>query len=910
MVRITQNMLSDTTLFNLRNNIARVTDFQNQLSTGRRYDSPSENPIDFPRSLSLRADISQTQTYQRNTVRARSALEHTESALGSTTDVLQEIRTLAVEGASDFDVPARQALAEQVSELYGQLLDLSNTNIAGQFIFGGSTTDQTPFVQRDGAVIYEGDNSTRQISLSSNSQVATNVTGQQTFLHTPNQITSSIAVNDVNEALSRQLAEVNPNFPNLPPLPQSPPNSSTDLSPNPDNSPGVDPNNLARFTVHGKEVRIDLSTDSLVDVVNRINANVEDVTASINRDNQLVITSHRSDPLAIEDGPNPVGFQADPPSGINLMGALGMHRTVNSSRSLGLGYPAENPLTDPTADPTPPRAPVRVEAESFLFAQSNTGPDAVASTPFPDNLALTDLDAEGNEAFVDEDTPAFIDDLESIRITIDDDVIDIDLRALSQGADFDGVPGSDDDVPGSTLGDLVALINNHPELDGRATAYINPDGSGLSITATESTDVFNVENIRKAFGRDLTTRVEVDAVSGETTVTRTEPITDSTLLEDLPGALVDPATGSLGIRQPDPMPAGQPPSNNEGFIVIQNNGQTEAVDLREAETIGDVIDIINDTNVGVRAEINASQTGINVVSTAPNNEPLSIVDMNEGTVARDLGLFQAPGHARLQSNPGFVPTDLVGDIAPDANEGTFGIEVRDGAGETLETYRIDVAPTDTLQNIVDRIDEADGVPGPGGGLISANLVNGQLNIVSNYENHTILVDPAQDTTETDPTRQFTRAIGLDGYTVVDEATVDPAEPYVSEQDTASVLGLAGEGDMDEIEEHNLFRTVKNLERALRDDNTAGIQQALADIDVDLEQILISRTQLGARLNRVEAADSHLKMNEDFFKEELSKTEDVDFAEATTEFSMAQTAYQASLRSSSILLQQTLLDFLA
>src|SRR5690606_35688159 len=104
----------------------------------------------------------------------------------------------------------------------------------------------------------------------------------------------------------------------------------------------------------------------------------------------------------------------------------------------------------------------------------------------------------------------------------------------------------------------------------------------------------------------------------------------ATELADLPGALVDPTvgapgdpvSGSLGIRQPEPPPSGQPPATNQGLIIISNNNQTATVDLREAQTIGDVIQAINDSKVGVKAEINASKTGINLTSVIGNNEEI------------------------------------------------------------------------------------------------------------------------------------------------------------------------------------------------------------------------------------------------------------------------------------------------
>ncbi|MEW6236053.1 MAG: flagellar hook-associated protein FlgL [Candidatus Omnitrophota bacterium] len=910
MVRISQNFLSERILYNLQTNILRVSQLQEQLSTGRRINRPADDPVDFPSALNLRSTIQQGRSYMSNIQGARTNLELTETTMDSLTDVLQTIRTLAVQGGNDADPDARLAIANQISELNGQILDLANANFNGQYIFSGGKTNAQAFVVENGMVVYKGDDFMRDVSLSQGAKVTTNLTGFDTFLHTPNQITASVSIADASAPLAEQLRLANPNFPNLPPSPDSPSGTNLTRSANPDNSPTSKPNNYASFYIHDVEIKVDLSVDSLQDVRDRINASTSEAVASINSDNQLVITSKRTDALDLRDGGHPIGFEADPPFGANLLGALGMYKRVDGYRNLASGYPAASPLTDGTASPAPARSHVTLNNSAFLFAAANTGPSDNAASPFGDNMAITDMDADGNEAFKANGDPQFIDRLEAVRITIDGEVVDIDLRSLTQGRDFDGVEGNADDVPGSSLGDLLELINNHPSLKGRATAYINSTGTGIGVTAVNSTDVFKVENVRKLFGRDITTDVAIDAVTGEAAISQTDKLTENTKLDDLPGALVDETEGgSLGVRRADPMPAGLPPAANKGFISIQNNGTTTSVDLREAETIGDVIRAINESKAGVRAEINESGTGINVESAVGNSEELSIVDVGEGTTARDLGLFSPPAPKRIQSDQAVLANQTVAGNYPAASEGAFQIELRDGSGATMDTYSISISKTDTMADIVKKIDEADGQSGPGGGAISANLTGGVLNIVSHYNGQTIFIDSGKDTTGTDAATRFTALIGIDKYSYTLESEVNPLTPYESKQNTASILGVEGNGTVKETIEKNVFLSVKNLEQALRNDDTDGVTQALADLDIDLNQILDKRTTLGGRINRLDSAESRWQEGEDFLRQQLSSIEDADFAQTVSDYTLAQNAFNASLQAAAKVIQQSLLDFL-
>jgi flagellar hook-associated protein 3 FlgL len=202
MVRITQNLLNERSLLFLQQNLSQVAKLQEQLSTGHRINRPADDPVDFPISLNLRSSIQQNRNYQQNITDSRSNLELTENSMQSLTEVLQSLRTLAVQGASDIDVDARKSLAQQVAQQYGYILDLANTNLSGQSIFAGGNTLKPAFTNYNGTVLYQGDDFEKQVALSRSTYIETNLNGYQTFLHTPNQITGSVSIADPNAALA------------------------------------------------------------------------------------------------------------------------------------------------------------------------------------------------------------------------------------------------------------------------------------------------------------------------------------------------------------------------------------------------------------------------------------------------------------------------------------------------------------------------------------------------------------------------------------------------------------------------------------------------------------------------------------------------------------------------------------
>ncbi|MFH1739997.1 MAG: flagellar hook-associated protein FlgL [bacterium] len=896
MVRITQNLLSDRTLLHLQTNLFQIQQLQERLSTGRSINRPSDNPLDFPIDLDLRANIMAGRRFVSNVEFANTDLELTETTLASVTDVLQKARDLAVQGATDFSPEARIAVAYEIGEILGQVIDLSNTNFHGKYLFGGSETQTKPFESVDGTIRYVGDDATRETIIGTRSRIGMNLNGTETFLHTANQITAQIGVLDKDAPLAAQLALVVPNFPNVPPLPDSPTTAQTSPSPNPANFPGRSPDNFATFTIYDTEIHVDLSQDSLQDVADRINATSSDVIASIDSDNRLVIASRRADALDLSDGPSNPGFPPEPTFGLNLLSALGIHRRIEFNRNLDSGYPA----TDPLGGPPGVTSFITVEPESLLFASSNTGAPQNPSVPFPDNLAIRDL----NDNVLNE--------LESIRVTIDDEVIDIDLRALTTGSiGPDAVAGTQDDVQGSNMQDLLALINNDPRLAGKALAYINREGTGIGITATTDTDVFKVENIRKVFGRDLTTRLTTDGL-GIRSITRIEPITEATKITDLAGALTD-GTDSLGVRLPqflNPVPPSTEPVpvdvQNQGLVTVINGDRRVSINLGHVITVGDVLRAFNESGAGVKATVNDSGTGISVESVLPSSGQLQILDVDLSTMASDLGLVSSPPPRSIDLNLAAIPaapTDQVNTLG--VVDGTFQFTVCDGPGRELGSYTVSIAATDTIRDVVKKIDALDGFQGPSNGLFSASVINNRVVLTSNYDGHVFHIDRANDTTG------FVAAIGLDQSTFLTETEVTTLglSPASSNQDTASIIGLNGDGRIEEVVEKNVFRTLQNLHLALLSDDTDGIEQALSDIDIDLDILLNDRTVIGARINRLDSTKARIQDGEVFLREQLSLIEDADLAELIAELTTRENTFQAALSASSRVLQPTLMDFL-
>ena len=92
-------------------------------------------------------------------------------------------------------------------------------------------------------------------------------------------------------------------------------------------------------------------------------------------------------------------------------------------------------------------------------------------------------------------------------------------------------------------------------------------------------------------------------------------------------------------------------------------------------------------------------------------------------------------------------------------------------------------------------------------------------------------------------------------------------------------------------------------------NALETTDLLADLDKNINTLLVSRTDLGSRMKYVELTQNRLDDNYTTFSDLLSKNENADLAEVSMNLTNAQTVYSASLAAGAKIMQNSLLDYL-
>ncbi|OGS35188.1 MAG: flagellar hook-associated protein 3 [Elusimicrobia bacterium RIFOXYB2_FULL_49_7] len=143
MMRVTFTQINDTVMRNINYNAAKLSQLQEQLSSGRRLNRPSDNPIDMKNNINYKAELAQDGQFKRNIDDGAAWMAMTEVAMTDMNTLIQDIRERALQAASDtMTANEREYTAQEIQQLLQQLVSLSNSNYKGNYLFGGTNADK------------------------------------------------------------------------------------------------------------------------------------------------------------------------------------------------------------------------------------------------------------------------------------------------------------------------------------------------------------------------------------------------------------------------------------------------------------------------------------------------------------------------------------------------------------------------------------------------------------------------------------------------------------------------------------------------------------------------------------------------------------------------------------------------
>ncbi|MED1419130.1 flagellar hook-associated protein FlgL [Bacillus smithii] len=182
-MRVTQSMLSNNMLRNLSSSYERLSKYQDQISTGKKVNRPSDDPVVVMKGISYRTDLSEVQQYKRNFSEAYNWIENSDAALDNAGQALQRIRELVVEASNDtYDASQRQAISAEIKQLRDHLAEVANTKFGDKYLFNGANTTKKPVDLQNGNYPSESQPTEPvEIELSKGIYLPVNVPGEKVF---------------------------------------------------------------------------------------------------------------------------------------------------------------------------------------------------------------------------------------------------------------------------------------------------------------------------------------------------------------------------------------------------------------------------------------------------------------------------------------------------------------------------------------------------------------------------------------------------------------------------------------------------------------------------------------------------------------------------------------------------------
>ncbi|HKU69057.1 MAG TPA: flagellin [Candidatus Baltobacteraceae bacterium] len=137
---IANNLLANNVQYNLNKNQSTLQNTVKQLSSGLRINSAADDPSGLAIATNLQTQVDGFQQASQNVQDANNAAQVAEGALQTETDILQRMRNLAAEAASDINSQSdRNNLQAEISQLILEVNRISqNTNFNGQALLDGS----------------------------------------------------------------------------------------------------------------------------------------------------------------------------------------------------------------------------------------------------------------------------------------------------------------------------------------------------------------------------------------------------------------------------------------------------------------------------------------------------------------------------------------------------------------------------------------------------------------------------------------------------------------------------------------------------------------------------------------------------------------------------------------------------
>lgn len=182
-IRTTNLSSTESMKLNILQSQSKYYQLSEEASSGKKISKPSDDATAAVNILNTNTKLNQLNGYTDNMKLAQNELNVLDDSFASVTDALQSANDLATQAANgSCSQDELDNINIQVKQILANVIDLSNTQYNGNYIFSGTSTGtQTYTTNANGDIAYNGDDNNRTVQIADGVNENINVPGDKIF---------------------------------------------------------------------------------------------------------------------------------------------------------------------------------------------------------------------------------------------------------------------------------------------------------------------------------------------------------------------------------------------------------------------------------------------------------------------------------------------------------------------------------------------------------------------------------------------------------------------------------------------------------------------------------------------------------------------------------------------------------
>ena len=193
-MRLSTNIFYSQNETNITEANTRMYKLQQQISTGEKFQQPSDDPLATAQIMKFDRVIARTSQFSENIDVSERRLSYEESTIDSVVTSLQRVQEISIRGSNaSLSQNDKDILADELDELAKHLASLMNTQDAqGEYMFSGYRGSTVPYVLNGDRYEYQGDSGARFLEIGENSSIQSTDPGNEFFGYSSSNVLNAI----------------------------------------------------------------------------------------------------------------------------------------------------------------------------------------------------------------------------------------------------------------------------------------------------------------------------------------------------------------------------------------------------------------------------------------------------------------------------------------------------------------------------------------------------------------------------------------------------------------------------------------------------------------------------------------------------------------------------------------------